>query len=76
MFHTKHGKWLAPMSLPTQATLKAIVNQFGKGGTEALESASIFDTPDVAKAGGLAALKSLGKPAEAIDQTKERIFAA
>lgn len=76
MFHTKHGKWLAPMSLPTQATLKAIVNQFGKGGTEALESASIFDTPDVAKAGGLAALKSLGKPAEVIDQTKERIFAA
>ena len=76
MFHTKNSKWLAPMPLPAQATLKAIANQFGKGGTEALESASIWDVTEVIKSGGLLALKKLGKPYEIIDQTKERLFAA
>ena len=78
MFHTKNAKWLAPLPLPAQATLKAVANQFGKGGTEALESAAIWDVRDVAEAGGLAALKQLqlGKPYEIIDQTKERLFAA
>lgn len=76
MFHTKNGKWLAPLPLPAQATLKAIANQFGKGGTEALESAAIWDAPEVVKAGGLPVLKRLGKPSEIIDQTKERLFAA
>lgn len=76
MFHTKNAKWLAPLPLPAQATLKAVANQFGKGGTEALESASIWDAPEVFKAGGLPALKKLGKPADIIDETKERLFAA
>lgn len=76
MFHTKNAKWLAPKSLPVQATLKAIANQFGKGGTEALESAAIWDAPEVAKAGGLPVLKQFGRPQEIIDQTKERLFVA
>jgi type I restriction enzyme R subunit len=76
MFHTKNARWLAPLPLPAQATLKAIANQFGKGGTEALESAAIWDAPEVARAGGLAVLKQLGKPHEIIDETKERLFVA
>lgn len=76
MFHTKNAKWLAPLPLPAQATLKAVANQFGKGGTEALESAAIWDVTEVRQAGGLAAIKLLGKPYEIIDQTKERLFAA
>ncbi len=79
MFHTKNSSWLAPLPLPAQATLKAIANQFGKGGTEALESAAIWDAPEVAKAGGLSVLKKLeqlGKPHEILDQTKGRLFVA
>ena len=76
LFHTKNAKWLAPLPLPAQATLKAVANQFGQGGTEALESAAIWDVTEVQQAGGLAALKPLGKPAEILDQTKERLFAA
>lgn len=79
MFHTKNSGWLAPLPLPAQATLKAIANQFGKGGTEALESAAIWDAPEVTKAGGLPVLKKLahlGQPHEILDQTKERLFVA
>ena len=32
--------------------------------------------PDVAQAGGLAALKILGKPADILHETKARMFAA
>jgi len=36
----------------------------------------VFQTPAVARAGGLAALKALGKPADILRETKARMFAA
>jgi len=36
----------------------------------------VFQTPEVTNAGGLAALKSLGKPVDILRETKGRIFAA
>ncbi|HLA48890.1 MAG: hypothetical protein A3I04_07900 [Nitrospinae bacterium RIFCSPLOWO2_02_FULL_39_110] len=46
-----------------------------RGGTEELENPYIFNAPDVVKAGGLNALKSLGEPKDIINEAKKRLFA-
>ncbi len=75
-FSYKHQDWLASLPSDTSAALRAIAGQFAREGTEALESPYIFSIPEVIRAGGLEALKSLGKPAEVLHEAKERIFAA
>ena len=60
----------------TAATLRALAAQFARAGTEGLENPHVFQTPEVVQAGGLAALKALGKPADVLMETKERMFAA
>lgn len=47
-----------------------------RGGTDGIENPQVFQTPEVVHAGGLAALKALGKPADILRETKERLFAA
>lgn len=74
-FSYKHGVWLSRLPKETAATLRALANQFSRAGTDALENPDVFQTPDVKHAGGLAALKVLGKPAEVLRQAKERMFA-
>ena len=61
---------------PAAATLYAIASQFSLGGTEALENPHVFEAQNVRRAGGLAALKALGKPATVLRKTKQRLFAA
>lgn len=75
-FNYKHEGWLASLPPKTAETLKALAAQFERGGTDALESPLVFSTPDVVRAGGLEALKTLGKPVEILHEAKERIFAA
>ena len=75
-FTYKNTKWLYDMPLPAAATLKALASQFTTAGTDSLENPHIFQTPEVVKAGGLAALKVLGDAAQILHETKERIFAA
>ncbi len=75
-FGYKHRAWLRELPRKTAATLKALAAQFERGGTDGLENPQVFQTPDVAKAGGLEALKTLGKPAEILRETKERMFSA
>ena len=75
-FTYKHGSWLSGLPRKASATLKALASQFARAGTDGLENPQVFQTPEVVKAGGLAALKALGKPAEILRETKERIFAA
>jgi type I restriction enzyme R subunit len=76
-FIYKHEDWLYSLPKQTAATVTAIAAQFAGSGTEALENPHIFQTPDVMKAGGLAALGAAGKPAgELLRETKERMFAA
>lgn len=60
----------------TAATIKAIASQFTRGGTDGLENQQIFQTPAVMRAGGLEALKALGKPADVLRETKARMFSA
>jgi type I restriction enzyme R subunit len=75
-FGYKHERWLATLPEKTAATLRALAGAFARAGTDGLESPQVFRTPKVKKAGGLAALKSLGEPAEVLRETKERLFAA
>lgn len=75
-FNYKHAAWLSALPAETAATLKAVAAQFARAGTDRLENPAIFQTSDVVQAGGLAALKALGKPADVLHETKERMFAA
>ena len=75
-FTYKHRDWLAKMPAAAAATVKAIAAQFARAGTEGLENREVFQTPEVVRAGGLKALKLLGKPADVLRETKERMFAA
>jgi type I restriction enzyme R subunit len=75
-FTYKQQPWLQTMPPPTAATVKAIASQFSLGGTEALETPHIFNTPMVVQAGGLAALRLFDDPAKLLAGTKERLFAA
>ena len=75
-FTYKHAGWLADLPAPTAATLKALAAQFARAGTESLESTQVFQMPEVVRAGGLPALKSLGEPARILQETKGRLFAA
>ncbi len=75
-FGYKNREWLEKMPEPASATLRAVAGQFTAGGTEGLENPEIFRTPDVARAGGLDALRAVGQPADVLKETKERMFAA
>jgi type I restriction enzyme R subunit len=75
-FGYKHRPWLDGLPAQTAATLQALTAQFARAGTEGLESPEVFQTPDVVDAGGLAALRALGRPADILRETKERLFAA
>ncbi|MCZ7645974.1 MAG: DEAD/DEAH box helicase family protein [Planctomycetota bacterium] len=75
-FRYKHAGWLASLPEPARKAVEAIAGQFAVGGTEGLENPHIWQTPEVAAAGGIAALKSAGEPKVVLQQTKERMFAA
>ncbi len=75
-FTWKQKPWLGTMPGPAAATVKALASQFGKGGTDALETPEIFKISEVRKAGGLEALKLLGEPSQVLYETKVRLFAA
>jgi type I restriction enzyme R subunit len=75
-FTYKHAAWLEKLPGSTAATLRALAGQFAQAGTDGLENPHIFQTPEVVRAGGLAALQALGQPAAVLRETKERMFAA
>jgi type I restriction enzyme R subunit len=75
-FTYKHAQWLGGMPVKSAETLRALAMQFGRAGTDGLENPHIFETPDVKNAGGLVALRTLGRPADILREAKTRIFAA
>ncbi len=75
-FTYKHGDWLGGMPVRSAETLRALAMQFGRGGTEALENQHVFETPEVQHAGGLEALRGIGRPVEVLREAKARIFTA
>lgn len=74
-FVYKNASWLKGFPHEAGATIRAIASQFARGGTEGMENPHVFRTPEVKAAGGLEALKAVGKPAELLKETKERMFA-
>ena len=74
-FAYKHDRWLRGLPVDTSAVLRAIAAQFARAGTEGLENPNVFQTPEVVRAGGLAALKALGRPADVLLEAKTRMFA-
>jgi type I restriction enzyme R subunit len=75
-FTYKHEDWINALPKPAAATIRAIAGQFERGGTDGLENPQIFQTPEVKKAGGLAALQMAGNPRDLVIETKTRMFAA
>ena len=75
-FNYKNDKWLDSLPSPAAATVRAIASQFARGGTDGLENPKVFEVPEVSRVGGLDALKSIGKPADVLRETKERMFSA
>ena len=75
-FLADHGTWLNGFASQPRAVIRAFASQFERGGTEALESERLGQTPDVKQAGGLNVLRSLGGARAVLQQTKERLFAA
>lgn len=74
-FGYKNADWIAQMPEAAAKTIRAIAAQFPRGGTDALENPQVFQVPEVVRAGGLAALKSVGAPKEVLHETKARMFA-
>jgi type I restriction enzyme R subunit len=75
-FGYKNVKWLSDIPAGAATAVKAIASQFARAGTDGLENPKIFEVPEVAKAGGLNALKQAGNPGNVLRETKERMFAA
>lgn len=74
-FIEKNRDWLDSLPKQSAETLRMIALQFTGNGTDGLENRHIFDLPEVRRAGGIAALKKVGKPADILRETKERMFA-
>jgi type I restriction enzyme R subunit len=75
-FVYKNGPWLNGLPIAASATVKALVRQFQRGGTEELEDPRVLDTPEVVAAGGFKALSDAGDPKAILHQTRERVFVA
>jgi len=75
-FAYKNAAWLKSLPEDSATTLKALAAQFARAGTEGLDNPQVFQTPEVTRAGGLPALKALGRPVDILRETKQRMFAA
>jgi hypothetical protein len=62
--------------MPAMRVISAVVRQFEKAGTEALETSELWSVAEVKREKGLAALRQAGDPAELMRRTKETLFAA
>ena len=76
-FKFKNEDWLdTKMPATAKAVILGLSGQFERLGTDALENPQIWRVPSIERAGGMRALLALGKPAQALQQAKARLFAA
>jgi type I restriction enzyme R subunit len=76
-FKFKNEEWLdKAMPSPARAVILGLTGQFERLGTDALENPQIWRVASIERAGGMRALLALGKPAQALQDTKARLFAA
>jgi type I restriction enzyme, R subunit len=75
-FAQQQMDWLKGMPPKSARTVEAIAQQFVQAGTDGLEDQRLFQIPAVMQAGGLPALKLVGKPLDILQEMKVRLFAA
>ena len=73
-FLVSQAPWFASMDEKPATVLRGFGHQFAAGGTLALESAELWNVPEIRRAGGLAALKPLGRAADVVKDVKMRLF--
>jgi type I restriction enzyme, R subunit len=75
-FAQQQADWFKGMPSKSARTVEAIAQQFVQAGTDGLEDQQLFQIPAVMQAGGLPALKLVGRPIEVLQDMKIRLFAA
>lgn len=73
-FILKNKGWFDSVDSDAAIVLKGLGHQFALGGTDALETAALWEVPEISQAGGIVALKKLGKPVDVIHDAKQRLF--
>ena len=76
LYLDNNRKWFEAVDPIAATVLMELGHQFELGGTEALETPTLWDVPEIRQVGGFAALKSLGKPAAVMHEAKMRLFQA
>jgi len=74
LYVTANEGWFAGLDQRPAQVLRLFGRQFAQGGTEALESANLWEVPEIRRAGGLDALRLLGRPADVMHEAKGRLF--
>ena len=69
-----NNDWLASLDPPAATVLRGLGQQFGAGGTDAIESAQFWQVPAIRHAGGIEALAGLGKVNDVMQNAKMRLF--
>jgi type I restriction enzyme R subunit len=73
-FIALNQSWFDGMDGKAAIVLKGLGHQFAQGGTDALESPSLWDVPEIKLAGGLNALRGVGAPVQVMHEAKARLF--
>lgn len=66
--------WFDGMDPKAAMVLKGLGHQFASGGTDALETPALWEVPEIKLAGGLDALRVLGRPTDVMRGAKGRLF--
>jgi type I restriction enzyme, R subunit len=74
LFISSHRQWFDGMDSKASIVLKSLGHQFAAGGTDALETPALWEVPEIKVAGGLDALRVLGKPTDVMREAKARLF--
>jgi len=76
LYIEKSRRWWDGAPKETAIVLTGLGHQFAQGGTDALETPALWEVPEIKQAGGLDALRVLGKPVQVMHEAKARLFGA
>ncbi|MGN4064958.1 DEAD/DEAH box helicase family protein [Burkholderia gladioli] len=74
LFIKNNLPWFDDIDPKAAIVLRGLGRQFAAGGTDALETPALWDVPEIKLAGGLDALRVLGRPTEVMREAKGRLF--